>query len=144
MKLPVELAFESRTAAMKIASRPLYEIAREIARDWKDVYFGARPYMAAMAQLESVDDNYGADPGDMIVRYFLSNATRWRGPVAKAIKAELNAMLKSGGRRYARFEEGDTAGFEKWLKTQPKSVQDDWAANKEKYGDKFKTASQCM
>jgi len=41
-------------------------------------------------------------------------------------------------RREARFAEGDSAGFEKWLKTQPKSVQDDWAANKEKYGDKFK------
>lgn len=142
MRLPIEVAFESRTAAMKVASRPLYEIAREIARDWKDIYFGARPYLAAMSQLESVDDYYGADSGDMIVRYFLSNATRWRGPVAKAIKAELNLLLKGGGSRprYARFEEGDTAGFEKWLKTQPKSVQDDWAANKEKYGNKFKTA----
>lgn len=42
--------------------------------------------------------------------------------------------------RAARFEEGDTAGWEKWMKTQPQSVQDDWQANKEKYGDKFKTA----
>lgn len=41
-------------------------------------------------------------------------------------------------RREARFAEGDTAGFEKWLKSQPQKVQDDWAANKEKYGDKFK------
>ena len=45
---------------------------------------------------------------------------------------------RAGSSRFARFAEGDTAGFEKWLKTQPKSVQDDWAANKEKYGDKFK------
>lgn len=43
--------------------------------------------------------------------------------------------------KYARFAEGDTAGFEKWLKTQPQDVQDDWAANKEKYRDQFKTAS---
>jgi hypothetical protein len=41
----------------------------------------------------------------------------------------------------SKFSEGDTAGFEKWMKTQPKEVQDDWAANKEKYGDQFKNAS---
>lgn len=46
--------------------------------------------------------------------------------------------------KYARFAEGDTAGFEKWLKTQPQDVQDDWAANKEKYGDQFKTASRAL
>lgn len=39
--------------------------------------------------------------------------------------------------KYARFAEGDTKGWEKWMKTQPQSVQDDWDANKEKYGDKF-------
>lgn len=121
------------------AGRPLHEIARDIRRDWKNVHFAAVPYLQAMSQLDSVNDSYFEDDGASIVRYFLSNSNSWRGPVAKEIKAELKAMLPRS--RFARFSEGDTAGFEKWLKTQPKSVQDDWAANKEKYGDKFKTAA---
>ena len=51
---------------------------------------------------------------------------------------------RAGRSRFARFAEGDTAGFEKWLKTQPKDVQEDWEANKEKYGDKFKTAAKSV
>lgn len=43
-------------------------------------------------------------------------------------------------KRQSRFEEGDTAGWKKWLKEQPQKVQDDWAANTEKYGDLFKQA----
>jgi hypothetical protein len=120
------------------AGRPLHEIARDIRRDWKNVHFAAVPYLQAMSQLDSVNDSYFEDDGAYIVRYFLSNSNSWRGPVAKEIKAELKAMLPRS--RFARFAEGDSAGFEKWLKTQPKSVQDDWEANKEKYGDKFKTA----
>lgn len=75
-------------------SRPLYAIAAAIRADWKNVYFGAVPYLDAMADLTSVEDNYLYDTGDYIVRYFLSNASSWRGPVAREIKAELKAMLK--------------------------------------------------
>ena len=124
------------------AGRPLHEIARDIRRDWKNVHFAAVPYLQAMSQLDSVNESYFEDDGAYIVRYFLSNSSSWRGPVAKEIKAELKAMLPRS--RFARFSEGDTAGFNKWLKTQPKDVQDDWDANKEKYGDKFKTAGNKM
>lgn len=41
-----------------------------------------------------MDDKYGADDARGIVLYFLSNATAWRGPVARAVKAELKGMLK--------------------------------------------------
>ena len=75
-------------------TRPLHEIAREIRKDWKKVYFGAKPYLDAMATLDSVDDNYGWDSGKSIVRYFLANASTWRGDTAKRIKAELKAMAK--------------------------------------------------
>jgi len=34
------------------------------------------------------------DSGDSIVRYFLSNASTWRGETARRVKKELNAMLK--------------------------------------------------
>ncbi len=76
-------------------TRPLCEIAAEIKKDWGGkVYFGAKPYLDAMATLDSVDDNYGWDSGKSIVRYFLGNASTWRGETAKRIKAELKAMAK--------------------------------------------------
>jgi len=76
-------------------TRPLYEIAREIRKDWgAKVNFAAKPYLDAMATLNTIDDNYGWDSGKMIVLYFLSNASTWRGETAKRIKAELKAMAK--------------------------------------------------
>ena len=75
-------------------SRPLREIAAEIRHDWKNPYFGAVPYLQAMGTLGSVNDSYGYDEGRSIVNYFLSNASGWRGPTAKRIKAELNAALR--------------------------------------------------
>jgi hypothetical protein len=75
-------------------ARPLYEIAKEIKKDWKNVYFGAKPYLDAMATLDKVSDNYGWDSGKSIVNYFLANAATWRGDTAKRIKAELKAMVK--------------------------------------------------
>ena len=76
------------------AVRSLRTIAYEIRRDWKKVYFGAVPYLEAMARLETVRDNYGYDDAKSIVLYFLSNATSWRGDVARRVKAELKAMVK--------------------------------------------------
>ena len=75
-------------------ARPLYEIAKEIKNDWKNVNFAAKPYLDAMASLNSIEDNYGWDSGKSIVLYFLSNASSWRGETAKRIKAELRAMAK--------------------------------------------------
>ena len=79
-------------------TRPIYEIAREIKKDWKNVYFGAKPYLDAMFSLDSIKDDYMLDTGSSVVAYFLSNATTWRGPVARAIKKELNDMLKKAYR----------------------------------------------
>ena len=74
--------------------RPLYQIARDIAKDWRPVNYAAKPYLDAMASLGHVSESYGQDRADSIVRYFLSNATSWRGPVARDIKAELKAIIK--------------------------------------------------
>lgn len=74
--------------------RPLYEIAREIRKDWKNISPYAAPYLSAMATLESIEDNYIYDSGRSIVAYFLANAGSWRGETAKRIKAELRAMSK--------------------------------------------------
>lgn len=74
--------------------RPLWMIAADIRRDWKNVSFAAKPYLRAMDALTAISDMYGWDDGHSIVAYFLANASGWRGDVARRIKAELKAMLK--------------------------------------------------
>ena len=78
---------------MSTQTRPLSEIAREIRATWPRVSFGAVPYLDAMSTLDRVSDRYYADSGKSVVRYFLSNASSWRGEDARRIKAELKAML---------------------------------------------------
>ena len=75
-------------------ARPLYEIAREIRKDWKNVSYCAAPYLQAMGTLDAITDSYLYDSGRSIVAYFLANAGSWRGETAKRIKAELKAMSK--------------------------------------------------
>jgi len=43
--------------------------------------------------LDRPSDPYGFDSGESIIRYFLANAGSFRGERAKALKAELKAML---------------------------------------------------
>ena len=76
--------------------RSLVVIEREIRRDWAPGkrYFGAIPYMDAMSTMDRITEHYYADTGTSVVAYFLSNATTWRGEVARRVKKELNQMLK--------------------------------------------------
>ena len=73
-------------------NRPLHEIAREIRSDWKKVNYAAVPYLEAMGTLDRIEDKYYLDSGRSIVLYFLSNASSWRGDVARRIKKELKGM----------------------------------------------------
>jgi hypothetical protein len=75
-------------------TRSLNTIAKDIRKDWAKPYFGAVPYLDAMETLNSIRDTYYYDDAESVVRYFLSNATSWKGETARAIKAELKAMLK--------------------------------------------------
>lgn len=75
-------------------SRPLFLIAADIRRNWKNVNYAAEPYLKAMQCLDSIDSMYVYDTADSVVRYFLSNANGWRGEDARRIKAELKGMLK--------------------------------------------------
>ena len=74
--------------------RSLSEIAREIRKDWAPVNFAAKPYLEAMGSLNQITDAYHYDSGRSVVLYFLSNASSWRGDVARRIKAELKGMAK--------------------------------------------------
>lgn len=73
--------------------RPLYEIAKEIRKDWgSKINFGAKQYLDALSTLDNVTDTYIMDSGKSIIIYFLSNASSWRGDTAKRIKAELKKI----------------------------------------------------
>tara|TARA_R110000787_G_C13372356_1_gene440959 strand:+ start:757 stop:996 length:240 start_codon:yes stop_codon:yes gene_type:complete len=78
---------------MSETTRPLYAIARDIRNDWPRINYAAVPYLDAMADLDTMAGKHWADSASDIVRYFLSNASTWRGPVAKRIKTELKGML---------------------------------------------------
>lgn len=78
-------------------TRPLYEIAAEIRKDWPVAWRESHPagaYLIPMSTLDKVTEHYGFDSGKSIVNYFLANASGWRGETAKRIKAELKAMVK--------------------------------------------------
>lgn len=72
----------------------LSAIAEIIRNDWKKIYFGAVPYLNAMASLNSIDDYYFEDSARSVVNYFLANAQTWRGETAKAVKLKLNQLVK--------------------------------------------------
>lgn len=79
-------------------TRPIYQIAADIKTEWskigKGVNFAAKPYLDAMMSLNKITDNYMFDSADSIVRYFLCNASSFKGNRAKELKAELKALLK--------------------------------------------------
>ena len=74
--------------------RLIYEIAKDIRSDWKNVNYAAEPYLKAMEEMEDIEEMYHYDTGISVVLYFLSNANTWRGEVAKGIKKELKSMVK--------------------------------------------------
>lgn len=78
-------------------TRRISEIAREIEDIWsqqgKGVNYAAKPYLDAMFFLDTPQSRYYMDSGDTIVRYFLSNATSFKGEDARRLKAELKALL---------------------------------------------------
>jgi hypothetical protein len=85
--------------------RRICDIAAEIAKVWRKkdgstaVYFGAVPYLRAMASLAHIGDDYGCDSGASVVLYFLANASTFRGPDAQRLKAELKLHIEDKKRR---------------------------------------------
>jgi len=74
--------------------RSLHTIANEIELDWEKVNYAARPYLDAMKSLDKITDNYYLDSAKSVVLYFLSNASSWRGDIARKTKVELKTMIK--------------------------------------------------
>ena len=77
-----------------MTQRPIFQIANEIANDWKSINYAALPYLEAMLEIASIDQNYGFDTAKGIVTRFLGNASTYRGEKAKELKTELKNILK--------------------------------------------------
>ena len=73
--------------------RSLHAISRDIKSDWKNINYAAKPYLDALSQLDSINDNYYFDSAKSIVSYFLANAKAWKGEKARSIKLELKSMM---------------------------------------------------
>jgi hypothetical protein len=77
--------------------RPISAIAADIRAEWtrggKKVNFAAVPYLDAMDDLNAITDTYGVDTGEYVVRYFLVNASQFKGARARQLKEELRALL---------------------------------------------------
>lgn len=71
---------------------PLYRYAGTIKRNWENIDRSAKPYIDAMFNLDQITDNYGADTARSVVRYFLMNATKWKGEIARNTKKELKRI----------------------------------------------------
>lgn len=78
-----------------VEKRLLSKIAHCIKRDWIKPAVAAVPYLNAMSEIDSVDKRfvYIAEPAEQLVNGFLSNCSTWRGPGARALKAELKAWV---------------------------------------------------
>lgn len=87
------------TVLTKSGHRPISAIADEICETWLDrhgypnIHWSALPYLKVMHDLNDISDNYGYDSARSVIRYFLSNASQYRGEDARRIKTELRKML---------------------------------------------------
>ncbi len=84
-----------KTTTQNLSDLSLSSLASMVYNDWKPVNYAAKPYLEAMASLNSIKDNYFCDSGSSVVAYFLANASHWKGETAREVKKELNKRLKS-------------------------------------------------
>ena len=75
------------------APRTISSIMADVKKAWAKPNFAAVPYIAALSTLRTVNDVYIHEDARSLILYFLSNASSFRGPQAKALKAELRALL---------------------------------------------------
>ena len=77
-----------------LQNKPLSYTAQIIRANWANPSPHAVPYIDAMAQLNSINDNYYADSAESVVMRFLCNAQTWRGDTARLVKAHLKSLVK--------------------------------------------------
>ncbi len=96
-KTPKATDIDARTATT-IREGNISDLSRIISRDFrsqgKEVPYNLVPYLDALRQMDSADDVYGVESGKSIIAYALSNMASYKGPTARAVKAELKRRMK--------------------------------------------------
>ena len=82
--------------------RTIKDIVADITATWgedkvRTTGYAAKPYLDALAEVETADEMYGEEKAEHLVRYALSNLTQFKGADARRLKEELRAHLP--GRR---------------------------------------------
>ena len=82
--------------------RTIKDIVKDIVTTWgedkvRTTGYAAKPYLDALAEVETADQVYGAEKAEHLVRYALSNLAQFKGADARRLKEELRAHLP--GRR---------------------------------------------
>ena len=97
-KTPKATDVDARTAT-KIKEGNISDLSRIISRDLqsqgKKVPYNLVPYLDALRQMDSADDVYGVESGKSVIAYALSNMASYKGPTARAVKAELKSRMKA-------------------------------------------------
>lgn len=120
-KSPIQQTKGKKMSHLRIAGKhqqstkkhkPIFEYAREIQADWKNVKNNyAWAYLEPMLSIDQIEDTYGLDSATSVVLYFLSNANGWRGDTARRIKKELNEIVKNADK--ALVEKNHLAAYER-------------------------------
>jgi hypothetical protein len=74
----------------------LQDLVAMVYADWDHVNPYAASYLNAMDvnDCHQLDDPVGNETAEIQIRYLLTHAAGWRGPTARAVKAELRRRLE--------------------------------------------------
>lgn len=88
---------ETTARSVNAGPRTIKAIVADILGEWGEkvhtVGYAAKPYLDALAQMETADQTYGAETGEHLLRYLLSNLTQFKGQRARELKEELRGHL---------------------------------------------------
>ncbi len=90
-----EVKFDPNPTLTQLSGMKIREIAQFIIDDWSKQGPVPKTYLEPMLSVNTLDDMYGTDSGSSVVSYFISNASRWNGDIAKVTKKYLINLLKN-------------------------------------------------
>ena len=90
IKLTLKITImQTQITAENLKKMTNLEIFQFIRKDWKNINYGAKPYLDYILQ-----GCWGCDSEKSSIAYFLSNASQYKGETAKMIKQELKKRIK--------------------------------------------------
>jgi len=83
------------SASNDLAAMDLQQLIAIVFDDWTAINPDAATYLQALDSHDcaALNDRVGNETAELQVRYFLTHAGQWRGPVARSVKAELRKRL---------------------------------------------------